>query len=140
MLAKNVLEFCDRTIRPQYKELPNSFLNSPTEANYRGVFGRDNCLEHFLVALDAYDNEELETKLVKPLKDNEFILRLYSEHVGYCGFVLIDLVKGKVRFFDGDYYDETGNYRFEKYWIKPRYIRVKSEEFAFMTLCAEGKI
>lgn len=131
MLANNVFEVCNRTIRPQIKEFEygSCFTRSPMEKDFMGVMGSAE-FEMFIVALDDYDKEELSNKLVTPLKEGEVIFRLYGERIGYCGFAIFNFSKGKVRYFDSDHYTETDEYKFERYWSKPRWIRIKADEVA----------
>lgn len=129
MLANNVFEVCDRTIRPQIREFEygSCFTRSPMEKDFMGVMGHGGN-DVFIVALDDYDKEELSKKLVTWLGEGDVILRLYGERIGYCGFAIFNFQKGKVRYFDDEHYVDTDEYKFERYWTKPKYIRIKSDE------------
>jgi hypothetical protein len=130
--ALNVLECCDRTIRPEKKTLSQSFFQSPEEEAFLGCFAMPERIETFIVAIDDYDIKEMDHKLVSKLKKDEVILRLYSDRVGYSGFAIFNFQKGKVRYQDGAHYDETGDYKFEKYWYKPTWMRIKHDKVDFL--------
>jgi hypothetical protein len=130
MLAENVMEVCGRTIRPEKKTLAYSFFQSPEEDQFLGCFGRE-CNDTFLVALDDYDIADLDRKLVTNLKKDEVILRLYSDRIGYIGFAIFNFLKGKVRYQIQASYECFDEYKFERYWYKPNWMRIKHGELTF---------
>ena len=116
--GKNRFEMSNRTIRP------SSTLNIIPEEDFLGVFGT-GCVETFILKLDDYDVEEISRKLVTNIKEGEEIFRLYSDYHGYVGFGLFNIEKGKIRYFENDHYMDTDEYKFEKYWNKPQWLRIK---------------